>query len=370
MDNYTVTLTVEDDACHSSDNTVIITVLNALPTAEAGPDQEVNEGDIVLFNGNAWDTPSDLPILTYAWDFDDGSTAAGSLTPSHIYGDNRVYNGDNGVYKVTLTVTDDDEGVGRDTLIVDVKNLPPAAGEINASLEPVNMSDEVSASVNFTDPGFLDTHTALWDWGDGETSDGLVTEENGSGNVTGSHTYSMPGVYTLKVTVTDDDLDSDYSILQYIVIYDPAGGFVTGGGWINSPEGAYAADPILIGKANFGFVSKYKQGASTPTGETEFNFKVASLNFHSDSYEWLVVAHARAQYKGIGKINGLGNYGFMLTAIDEALTPSTNKDLFRIKIWDRDNGDAVIYDNLMDAPDDTDPTTELGGGSIVIHKVN
>ncbi len=57
----------------------------------------------------------------------------------------------------------------------------------------------------------------------------------------------------------------------------------------------------------------------------------------------------------------------MLSAIDEELTPSTDVDLFRIKIWDKDNGDAIVYDNQMDAPDDADPTTAIGGGSIVIH---
>jgi len=73
-------------------------------------------------------------------------------------------------------------------------------------------------------------------------------------------------------------------------------------------------------------------------------------------------------YKGVGTINGSGNYGFMLSAIDEKLTPSTDVDLFRIKIWDKDNGEAIVYDNQMDAPDDADPTTAIGGGSIVIHK--
>ena len=42
----------------------------------------------------------------------------------------------------------------------------------------------------------------------------------------------------------------------------------------------------------------------------------ADLNFQSDVYDWLVVAGARAQFKGTGTINGEGNFGFMLTAID------------------------------------------------------
>jgi len=61
----------------------------------------------------------------------------------------------------------------------------------------------------FTDAGICDTHTALWEWGDGTTSNGVVTELSGSGSVTNSHTYSMPGDYTVTLTVTDDDGDSD-----------------------------------------------------------------------------------------------------------------------------------------------------------------
>ena len=40
----------------------------------------------------------------------------------------------------------------------------------------------------------------------------------------------------------------------------------------------------------------------------------------------------------------------------------------RIKIWDKGNGDAVVYDNQMNAEEDTDPATAIGGGNIVTHK--
>ncbi|WP_292352988.1 hypothetical protein [Methanomethylovorans sp. PtaU1.Bin093] len=145
---------------------------------------------------------------------------------------------------------------------------------------------------------------------------------------------------------------------------------MTVGGWIISPPGAYtpdnSGDEDLIGKATFGVVSKYLKGAKVPTGNTEFQFKVANLNFKSTSYDWLVVADSRAQYKGTGTINGAGNYDFMLSAIDAELTPSTDVDMFRIKIWDKASG-SIVYDNQMVAPEDADPTTEIGGGSIIIH---
>jgi len=55
----------------------------------------------------------------------------------------------------------------------------------------------------------------------------------------------------------------------------------------------------------------------------------------------------------------------MLTAIDAAR--SGEGDRFRIKIWEKATG-RIVYDNERGAFDDTDPTTTLGGGSIVIHR--
>ena len=80
-----------------------------------------------------------------------------------------------------------------------------------------------------------------------------------------------------------------------------------------------------------------------------------------------MIAGARAQFKGTGTINGTGEYGFMLTAVDEDLTPSTDVDLFRIKIWDKTT-DEIVYDNQMGDVDGTAVATEISGGSIVIHK--
>jgi len=118
--------------------------------------------------------------------------------------------------------------------------------------------------------------------------------------------------------IVDDGFAAD-TVCTIAVLNDSAGGFVTGGGWINSPEDAFMSDPSLTGKVIFGFVSKYKKGPNTPTGETEFKFKVADLNFHSTTYEWYVVAGPRAHYKGTGSINGENGYSFMLTAIDGAI---------------------------------------------------
>ncbi len=90
------------------------------------------------------------------------------------------------------------------------------------------------------------------------------------------------------------------------------------------------------------------------------------MDFVSTAYEWLVVAGARAQFKGWGTINGAGSYTFLLTAIDGDLLGVKKTDAFRIKIVD--NGGGVIYDNQRGKSEAGDDATALGGGSIVIHK--
>jgi len=174
------------------------------------------------------------------------------------------------------------------------------------------------------------------------------------------------GVYSVAVWAIDQAGNTIMSDGRTLVIYDPTAGFVTGGGWIWSPKGAYAPDPNLEGKATFGFVAKYQKGAKTPTGQTEFQFKAGNLNFHSESYEWLVVAGAKAQFKGVGTINGAGAYGFLLTAIDGQISGGGGVDKFRIKIWDVGTS-SIVYDNQMGKDDYGDFATVLGGGSIVIH---
>ena len=244
-------------------------------------------------------------------------------------------------------------------------NNPPVVGPITAPVNPVQTGIQINARASFTDPDPNDNHTAIWDWGDTTASPGVV--DQAADSVSGTHIYTAAGVYTVTLTVTDNHSASGQSIFQFVVIYDPSAGFVTGGGWIDSPAGAYIPDPSLTGKANFGFVSKYKKGKSVPSGQTQFQFKTANLNFHSGTYEWLVITNHKAMYKGTGTINNAGNYGFQLTAIDAALTPSTSDDLFRIRIWDKDNNDLLVYDNKVGEMDpNADPTTPLGGGSIKI----
>lgn len=321
-----------------------------------------------LVNGECFDVTTDAISYEGAEicvTFDDTAVNIASLELEH-------YDADVGTWgTITTTVETNGNKVTicgftetLSPLFVTTNNLP-VIGEIAAPLEPQAVNTQVDISSTFTDADDEDTHTAVYDWGDGTPVD---TIDPASSPIEASHTYTAPGVYTIELAVTDNYDGTGKSEFRYVVVYDSSAGFVTGGGWIDSPAGAYVADPTLTGKANFGFVSRYKKGADTPTGNTEFQFHAGNLNFHSDTYYWLVIAGSTAKFKGDGMINGAGNYGFMLSAQDAELTASTEVDRFRIKIWDKDNGDAIVYDNQMGDADDADPATSIGDGSIVIHK--
>ncbi|MCI0745858.1 MAG: PKD domain-containing protein [Verrucomicrobia subdivision 3 bacterium] len=265
----------------------------------------------------------------------------------------------------TYNVTDACGNASTCQQTITVVNSAPVITSVTGPNAPVALGSSVSVTVAFSDADTAgQPHTCTFAWDDGSSD--TVSVAAGGGTVTQAHTFSDAGVYTITVIV-NDPCSSVSQVFEFAVVYDPNGGFVTGGGWINSPAGAYTANPSLTGKANFGFVSKYQKGASVPTGETEFQFKAGDLNFHSTSYQWLVVAGARAQFKGVGTINGAGSYNFLLTATDGEITGGGGADKFRIKITD---GDVMVYDNVPGGSDDIDlanPQT-ISGGSIVIHR--
>ena len=337
--------------------------LNHDPLVDAGGPYPVDEGGSAQVTATG--TDSDGDSLTFTWDFDgdgDFDDATGA-TASYSAAD------DDGPTEITIAVKADDgkDGIATDDATVNVANVAPTIASLTARLEPVPVGTAVTATGEFTDPCPADTHTATWDWGDDTVVGGTVTGSSGIGTVSDQHTYQTPGVYPVALTVTDDDGGDAEAVFEFVVVYDPSGGFVTGGGWITSLAGALVEAPALTGKANFGFNSKYKKGASEPTGQTQFQFKVADLNFHSSSYQWLVVAGEKAKYKGDGTINGGGDFGFMLTAVDGDAKDPAGPDTFRIKIWDKADNDAVVYDNKIGDGDDSYTGTELGGGNIVVH---
>jgi hypothetical protein len=366
------TLNVKAKVINATDDAVFteypaqITVNNLPPTATLINSGAVDEGSSIhLELSNPHDVPADIGTLRYAFDCGAGFGQPGLVNSANCS------TTDNLAQQVRGRIVDKDGGSTDYAAVVTVMNVPPVVTAITLPTGPVPIGTLVTISARFSDVGTADVHTALFDLDlGGATAAAGINEASGSGSASASVSYAAAGVYTISVTVSDDDggrgsRSSALDVPAYLVVYDPASGFVTGGGWIWSPTGAYTPDPNATGKATFGFVSKYLKGAATPTGSSEFQFRAGDLDFSSTSYSWLVIGGSTAKYKGVGTINGRAGYGFMLTAVDG--TTSGNADSFRIKIWDITNG-TIVYDNKLGASDDSDAATLIGGGSIVIHK--
>ncbi|MEW6221036.1 MAG: PKD domain-containing protein [Thermodesulfobacteriota bacterium] len=184
-----------------------VTVRNVAPAVDAGADQTLNEGQDAHFNGQFTDPGADTH--TIGWSFGDGGTASGDLHAAHGYPDD-------GVFTVTLTVTDDDGGVGSDALEVTVHNVAPAVSAGGDTTLQENGT--LTRNGSFTDPG-TDTHTATVDYGDGSGVQALALNPDKTFAL--SHLYPADGAFTVTVQVIDDDGGVGTASFQVTVVNVP-----------------------------------------------------------------------------------------------------------------------------------------------------
>ncbi len=329
-----------------------------------------NEGAAIPVHATATDLDGDP--LTTAWSYapsvgvDPGATCA-FANPNAL--DTTITCTDDGTYTITMTADDGDSAVSANGTLI-VANVPPhvvITSPPGGSLYIVNSVVQVNATI--TDPASNDTLTCTFDW-DSPDPDTVVVPVAGA--CSASNLFTAAGVYTINVTGADDD-GGTHTVSVLVVVFDPDAGFLTGGVNFDSPPGAYVADPTLTGKAHVSVGAKYKNNATAttpPDGNTEFQFHAPKLNFHSESLEWLVITGFKAMYRGVGRVNGTGNYGFLVTAYDGKAPGGGGVDKIRIKIWNKSAGDAVIYDNRPGLPDDIDTADPqvTSGGNVTIHK--
>ena len=364
----TLTLGVSDDADADAESTdtASVAVTNVVPTVTAPSTPfTVNEGS-ALSSTATYSDPGTLDTHTAKVNYGDGtplatpSASGGTIGLSHTFADDEAGAADD-QYTVKVDVTDDDGGTASTSFPVAVANVAPTVSAITAPVAPVPVNSAVTASSSYTDPG-ADDHTVTWAWGDGTTTEQSKSVD-ADGPISASHSYAASGVYTVGLTVDDHDGGVTTQEFEFVVVFDPAGGFATGGGVIDSPPGALVANPAASGNANFAFVSKYLKGASTPTGNTQFKFHAADFEVKSTSYDWLVVTGGnRAQYKGQADVNDQPGYGFMLTAVDGG---KSAPDRLRLKVWSLADG-SIVYDNQIGAADSSAPSTAIKAGQIAI----
>ena len=138
----------------------------------------------VQFNDTSYDT--DGYITSWLWDFGDQNTST-LKNPNHRYIDN-------GIYTITLH-TNDDLGITNYTIkSINVLNVKPTANFIYTPETPSDIQN-ISFIDNSNDiDGYIISW--LWDFGDQTTS----TLKNPN------HRYQDDGLYTIKLTLTDDHI--------------------------------------------------------------------------------------------------------------------------------------------------------------------
>ncbi|MBD3185137.1 PKD domain-containing protein [Candidatus Poribacteria bacterium] len=189
---YDVGVKIMDDDGGFNIFLTVVEITDSVPAAAFSWLPEMpKEGSIIQFTDEST-SPSD-EIVSWEWTFEPEKTSD-LQNPKYTYFDD-------GSYPVTLKVTDSDEDADTVKHTVEVENVAPV---VNAGLDQKTSRDKpITIVATFNDPGTLDTHTAMINWGDGTETEGTVNQALNT--VTGTHTYTANGEYNVTITVTDDD---------------------------------------------------------------------------------------------------------------------------------------------------------------------
>jgi PKD repeat protein len=278
---YNVTLTATNTQGLSSTAT---TVVDVYPSVTAGIDPEVNEGQPVNFQGTATGSNS----LTYHWDFGDGATADGTLTPSHVY-----YN--HGDYAVVLTATDPVYGFSSSSTLQMIVNDVPPTVTIGVPASGV-AGQPVSFTASATSPSPVDQaagFTYNWSFGDGSTGTGANP----------SHPFAAAGNYTVSVTATDKDGATSTPATGIISV--AAVLMVSAGSNLN----AIAGSPITFAGTVSGGASPYTYSWNFGDGSVSTGFLNPSHTYSANGTYTVVlsVSDGSGQYASNSLVATIGN---------------------------------------------------------------
>lgn len=206
--DYVVNLVVSDGTASSDPDTVTVQIsaANQPPVADAGPDQSVTTGDSVTLDGSQSLDP-DEDLITYAWEFSqlpDGSAA--TISDATIV--NPTFTADtDGVYSVTLTVSDPDGLESSDSVditaetanSVPIANAGPDQNVVTNSLVLL----DGSASSDADNDGL----TYSWEITSKPEGSTAALDDNSSPNP--SFTADFDGEYLIDLIVNDGIASSE-----------------------------------------------------------------------------------------------------------------------------------------------------------------
>ena len=187
--SYTVTLVVSDGITESAPATLTVEVTNTAPVADFYQPPPTHWGHSIVFDALMSTDPDWDPIVSYHWDFGDGTTSTEPMV-EHTYAAP-------GSYTVTLVVSDAFADSAPVTRTVEVTNSAPVADFYQPLPTHWGHSVRFDGSLS-SDPDWDPIVSSRWDFGDGTTSTEPVVD----------HVYSTPGSYTVTLVVSDAFADS------------------------------------------------------------------------------------------------------------------------------------------------------------------
>jgi gliding motility-associated-like protein len=206
---YTITLTVTNfwgcSQTYTSTNYVCVTTPATNFTAS---ETDACIGNQICFTTSATNTGN-----TYSWNF--GDPASGVNNTSTLVNPCHVYNA-NGNYTVSLLETTIN---GCDSSLTKTNYITISKPVANFGTKGKTISSCLPLIVNFVDSSHSNITSWKWNFGDGNTS----TDQNPS------HMYSLPGIYTVTLIVTNAGGCSDTLVkTNYVVTTSPNGTFTLG----------------------------------------------------------------------------------------------------------------------------------------------
>ena len=185
---YTVVLRCRDPDGVVGETSRNITVINQAPEVSilSPVSGQAQEDEKVVFRAEGTDTPSDIDSLNYTWVID-GESFFGERIE-------RAFTTE-GPHSYAVTVTDAEGETAVASGSVDVANAVP---KLSASLFPETIYANESVGFSASAQDTASDRSALsfwWDFGDGATSN----------ETSGTHVFTRPGTFTVKVAVSDDE---------------------------------------------------------------------------------------------------------------------------------------------------------------------
>ncbi|HEY7427591.1 MAG TPA: PKD domain-containing protein [Gemmataceae bacterium] len=257
--SYQVALQITDSSGASDLSVLNVTVQPVSytgPTANAGTDQTINEGDTASFNGSYTDPDGTVSASGIAWDFNyDGvsfnPTVTGTLTPSYQF----TTPGD---YTVALQITDSNGMTSLSTLDVTVNAVPPTVSAGTNLTVTAGQLVQFNGSASIPS-GANDPLSYAWDF----NYDGQNFNPGSASMLNPYNVFATPGTYTVALQATDGEGVSSLSTITVTV--NPSNALVVNAG----------SDQALSEGDTASFSASYSDGSGTvdpATAQWDFNY--------------------------------------------------------------------------------------------------